>query len=390
MIGGKKYLIPPPKLCPDCREQRRTCFRNERKLYERKCDFSGQEIISTYSPDKPYKVYEKDIWWSDAWDPLSYGRDFDFSQPFFEQFYALSIDVPKIALMVDTSENCRHTNFVLDCKNCYMVLGWGRHCQDCYYGRVLESCKNCVDVSFTFNSELCYECVNVDSAYHCTYATSCINCSDCHFCENCIGCKNCFGCVNLTNHEEFYIFNKPYNKEEYFQKVKELQTYSSESMKLINNKLDELKTKTPQKYYHGSNIENSTGDYIRSTQNVHHGFDIAASQDLRYVNDGYAIKDGIDACKSSNAELFRECISFTGQRSTFVNLSWHCHDLLYCQECFNNCSDCFGCIGLKHKQYCILNKQYTKEQYEDLVPKIIAHMEKTREWGEFFPIQHAL
>jgi hypothetical protein len=33
-----------------------------------------------------------------------------------------------------------------------------------------------------------------------------------------------------------------------------------------------------------------------------------------------------------------------------------------------------------------LNKQYTKEEYEKLLPKIIAHMKKTGEWGEFFPI----
>jgi hypothetical protein len=33
-----------------------------------------------------------------------------------------------------------------------------------------------------------------------------------------------------------------------------------------------------------------------------------------------------------------------------------------------------------------LNKQYSKEEYENLVPKIIEHMQQTGEWGEFFPI----
>ena len=32
-----------------------------------------------------------------------------------------------------------------------------------------------------------------------------------------------------------------------------------------------------------------------------------------------------------------------------------------------------------------MNKQYTKEEYEELVPKIIEHMQRTGEWGEFFP-----
>jgi hypothetical protein len=40
---------------------------------------------------------------------------------------------------------------------------------------------------------------------------------------------------------------------------------------------------------------------------------------------------------------------------------------------------------LRNKEYCVFNKQYSKEEYETLVPKIIEHMTKTGEWGEFFP-----
>ncbi|MDP2669631.1 MAG: hypothetical protein Q8O99_01100 [bacterium] len=37
----------------------------------------------------------------------------------------------------------------------------------------------------------------------------------------------------------------------------------------------------------------------------------------------------------------------------------------------------FGCSNLRNKQYCIFNKQYTQEEYEQLVPKIITHMQET-------------
>ncbi len=36
--------------------------------------------------------------------------------------------------------------------------------------------------------------------------------------------------------------------------------------------------------------------------------------------------------------------------------------------------DCFGCVNLKRKQHCILNKQYTKEEYEKLRAIIIKDM----------------
>jgi hypothetical protein len=66
--GLGKYKIPSPTLCPDCRQQRRLSFRNERKLYKRKCDATGKLIISMYSPDKKFKVYDNDFWWSDKCD----------------------------------------------------------------------------------------------------------------------------------------------------------------------------------------------------------------------------------------------------------------------------------------------------------------------------------
>lgn len=52
----------------------------------------------------------------------------------------------------------------------------------------------------------------------------------------------------------------------------------------------------------------------------------------------------------------------------------------------NNSKDLFGCVGLKQAQYCIFNKQYSKEEYEKMVAKIITQMKQRGEWGEFFPM----
>ncbi|NOS66914.1 MAG: hypothetical protein HOO67_00910, partial [Candidatus Peribacteraceae bacterium] len=73
VFAGKKVLIPPPTLCPDCRQQRRMATRNERHLYRRKCDVTGKDIFSVFSPDSPYKVCDKDHWYGDAFKPLIYG-----------------------------------------------------------------------------------------------------------------------------------------------------------------------------------------------------------------------------------------------------------------------------------------------------------------------------
>jgi hypothetical protein len=70
-------------------------------------------------------------------------------------------------------------------------------------------------------------------------------------------------------------------------------------------------------------------------------------------------------------------------------------DIQYSIYCYSS-SDLFGCVGLRNKQYCILNKQYTKEEYEALLPKVIGHMNvmpytdkngRVFKYGEFFPYE---
>ncbi len=50
-----------------------------------------------------------------------------------------------------------------------------------------------------------------------------------------------------------------------------------------------------------------------------------------------------------------------------------------------NCKFCIGCIGLRNKEYCILNKQYTKEEREKKADEIFSRMETDGTLGEFFP-----
>ena len=94
VIAGKRCDIPVPTLCRRCRDMRHFAFRNERSLHKRPSSLSGEMIISAFNEKSPFKVYGHDEWWSDAWDPMQFGRDFDFGLGFFEQFHGLQLDVP--------------------------------------------------------------------------------------------------------------------------------------------------------------------------------------------------------------------------------------------------------------------------------------------------------
>src|SRR6185369_2620852 len=110
IFAGEKFQVPPPTLCPDCRQRQRLSFRNERKLYHRKCDLCQQEIISIFSPDKPYTIYCPKCWWSDKWDAKKYARDFDFSRPFFDQLKELQLKVPLLSMINNKPENSSYCN----------------------------------------------------------------------------------------------------------------------------------------------------------------------------------------------------------------------------------------------------------------------------------------
>ena len=189
-----KYLIPTPTLCPDCRQQRRLSFRNERKLYHRKCDLTGKQIISIYSPDKSYKVYDQKAWWSDDWNPLDYGRDFDFSRGFFEQFAELMLEVPKLALVVFDNENSPYTNFTANSKNIYMchdILD----SEDVYFSSTVKSSADCINCTDIENARNCYWCISSSDASNCHYALYSTNCHSSEYLFDCQNVSNCLFCI---------------------------------------------------------------------------------------------------------------------------------------------------------------------------------------------------
>ncbi len=383
--------VPEPKLCPKCRQQRRLAHTNQINLYKRKCDATGDDIISMFAPNSPIKVYNQPYWWSDKWDATEYGQEFDFNRPFFEQFAELSLKVPRPALQTayQFNENSEYTNHAGYLKNCYMLFdsdfSW-----DCYYGLGVNKSKNCMDNMQVKESELCYECVDCVKCYGLKYSQDCDNCNSSAFLKNCIGCKNCFMCSNLKN-KEYFIFNKKYDKETYEKLMQSLSKHS-ELQKYFKD-WEAFKLKFPQKFMHGVQNENVTGDYVVYSKNSEQCFDSMEMRDCKYFyrcfGEAHDCMD-CDEC-GEKISMFYDTI-LCGYNSQYERFCYQCfhesHNIDHCHDCMF-CTDCFGCVSLQRKKYCILNKQYSKEEYEQLVPRIIEHMKKNGEWGEFFPDKYS-
>jgi len=386
-VGGKTFVLPEPTLCPDCRQQRRQAAVNQLHLYKRTCDLTGRSIVSNFHASTPYTVYAQDAWWEDAWDPLFYGREFDFSRSFFEQYKELCLAVPHPSLTTayQYDENCDYTNYAGKNKDCYLIFD-SDECRDCYYCYSVNGCANCLDCLRARRCELCYEVIDSVNCYGSSYLQDCDNCSESAFLKSCIGCKNCLMCVNLKN-AEHCIENRQVTKEEFEATLAHLNTRGAiEAAKL---RFEDLKREHPHKSIHAIQCENVTGDYLLNCKNADGCYDSEGLWDCRHVYQAFMpVKDGMDLEEPGEGERLYECSScgYSAQNMYFSASTLECQESFYESFCFH-CNNVFGCVGLRRKQYCILNTQYTKQEYEVLVPKIIEHMQRTGEWGEFFPME---
>lgn len=378
-FAGKKFSIPNPTLCPDCRQRRRLAFRNERNLYRRTCDASGKQIISIYSPDKPYKVYDQKIRRSDAWDPMDYGREFNFSKTFTQNFDELIIQVPRLATNIYNSENCEYNNYIQYCKNCYMTVSWSNN-QDSFYTRNIRRSTYCFDCLQIVECEECYNIVIGANNYKTYTAYHVFNCSDSAYLYYCDGCKNCILCHDLIN-QEYCINNEQLTPEEY-ETRKNWFTHNELNL-LYNHMITQFKH-TQKNYLNNDWL--ISWNFIRNSSNIKESYNISSCKSCSYC---YELEHSED-CQDCFVWGLNNVLTYDASwvwNNSFQNAfliiatdDQHCY---YSDTCITS-THLYGCIGLHNKQYCIFNKQYTKDDYEKTVAKIIAHMQETGERGEFF------
>ena len=395
----EKIKVPPPTFCPMCRAERRFAFRNERKLFKVKDAFTGENLFSLYPSESNRKVITQQEWNGDSWDAMEYGCDFNPSKPFLKQILELEKQIPIYSLNVEFMVNSQYSGNAISLKNCYLCFN-SNYSEDCMYGNANDRCKDCVDNSHINHSERCYECFWLQSCYQCYFTIMSVESYNLYFCRDCLGCNNCFGCVNLRK-SSYCIFNKQYSREDYFKELEKMNLNTSSGILEARKKAREFWQTQPTKCHQGLKNLNSTGSYVTNCKNVNDSYLIRESENMRYCQ--YIQMPKNKECYDTsiwgaNMELHYEtCLS--GENSynlKFCLNCWPaCRDSEYCMHLFSS-SDCFGCVGLKKKQYCILNKQYTKEEYEKMVEKIKKHMDEMPyidsqgliyKYGEFFPIE---
>ncbi len=392
----EKIKVPPPTFCPECRLQRRLAFRNERTLYKRDCDLCKQSIISIYSPKSEYTVYCPSCWYGDSWNAHDYAQEYDFNKTFFEQYLELSKKIPHIALVIENNINSPYVNFEVSSKNCYLNVG-GHGNQDSAYTQYGLSCRDVFDNFYLMQSEFCYENILNEKAYKNFYSTFCFECRDIWFSFDCRNCSNIIGCTGLR-HKNYHIFNKQVSKDEYDLFVKEYLNGSRENYEKLKQMSYDFWKQNPQRATLIDRCVDSTGNLIKECKNCRDCFNVDKSEDVRFGLYDLEAKDSYDLTSCWKTSLCYEMIASFGSIAS-VRFSRFLLDQSTEAEYSTfilNCQNIFGCAYMRNTKYAILNKQYSKEEYFEMVEKIKKHMDemsyvdkkgRVYKYGEFFPIE---
>lgn len=394
----EKMGVPAPTWCPRCRMIRRTNFRNVRSLYKRSCALCGKGIITMYHIDDPAPVFCNPCWNSDNWDQFATAMEIDWSKPFLSQWYELFQKAPRFSLwQVPPLENCEFTNYSINNKNCYLsysITG----CEDVRYSENIDKSRNCLDNLYLNEGEGCYENIDCNKNYNTMYTIQSKSCIDSWFLFDCVNCSNCFMSSNLRNKQ--YVFRgEQLNREEYMKRLDEINTNKNSTIESLNNEFKILIDNSIHKYADTVGSVDVTGNHITNSRNVINSFGIYNSENIkngmRILNN---CKDSQDLYGLAGGELIYDCVAASFQTYNCA-FSFLCNtgvsNVRYTTFCLSS-TNLFGSVGLKKASYCILNKQYTKEEYEELVPKIIEHMNampyidsigRIYKFGEFFPVE---
>lgn len=362
-------------------------FWQHTSLFKRKCDRTGKDLISIFSEDCPYPVWDRDEWIANANPPSII---FDPTKKFFDQLWELFQHCPLPHNTIIGTENCEYTDDWWYSKKCFLCHS-GFKCEDVYYSYRIFEGRNCFFCVFCNNCELCTDLTNCTNCYNLTYALDCSQCKDSAFLFDCRNCTDCLFSYNLRN-KQYCIENKQYSKEEY-ESLKQQYNFSSrstyEAAKVHFKEL--LFTKAWWKANHYDRTENVQGDYLREVKDASEAYFVDKGQDVVNCFRAFDVKDTVNSVGCFGAELVAYTV-FLGSEGVY-NISYSvnlvdCKFMEYCLFCVK-CEHCFGCAGLVGKKYCIFNKEYAPEEYENELLKIKSAQKAEGSYGQLFPASFA-
>ncbi len=377
--------MPLPKTVWWARMRQKRSFLGGFDLFRRSLP-DGRSIVTMYDPESFATFIPSEEWYSDTFDPFSYGIAIDPTQPFLTQWDLFSHGMPRAALMTDAkSVGSEWSIYYLNLKNGYNCWGtWDS--EDILYADQTLNSKHSSDLSLSKDCEWCYDSVMCKKCARVSYSERCQNSMDLLFCLACRNCSDCFGSTNLRN-KRFVFLNEQLDGDEYKKRIAEIDLTDATVVEAWRTKIhQDVWNKAIRCGESMTNVQNAVGDDIENSRDVY-GVSVFDSERVYHCMLTWSGKDCYDSIGGLKFELCaNDLCSVESSNMRMDILCLNSINLEYSEFC-DNCEDCFGCIGLRHKKFCIFNRQYTEEEYWPLVDAIKTAMLERGEYGDFFPHQ---
>ena len=382
----KMLRVPAPNYCPTCRRICRLTNMGWNQLFKRKCDAPNhsETLISIFSQECPFPVYDYKYFTEDEFDPFSFGGDYKKEKDPMEHLteFRKKFPMPSFLNRDPSSINSEYSNGGRDLKNGYYVMAC-YHVEDAWYSLMINKSRNVMDSYTILDSEFVYGSVNSDHLYKTSFVYFSSSCTDSIFLFDCRNCQDCFGCVNLRN-KRYCVYNEQLSKEEYETFIDSITPISRDFIIDSKKKFWNLAKKLPANGPRIISSNNVVGAKIINSRNVFDVTDSVNSENVRHSDGVLSHKDSMDFLYSGgHSNLLYMCTNI-GSQSSRVKFSISSKFCTDCEFVFNskNLNNCFMCFGLQNKSHCILNKKYNEEEYFKIIDEIKTDMLNKGEYSD--------
>ncbi len=299
---------------------------------------------------------------------------------FYKELQRILTLYPKTPPEIRDCENSDYGDYLAFCNNMFVSFDTSNS-SDCIYVYDSYIAKNCIDCDFAVESDLCYEGVDPFKCFNSDYVEYSTSMRDSQYVANCINCHDMFGCVNLQN-KSYCIFNRQLTESEYKQKIALYKKWPPEKVLAL---VEELKLRYPITQTNEAHNENSAyGNYSHYNKNCYMIFDGAHNENCAYLYDSHHNATSYDmTCSYQQNQVSYEIVDGIKLfNCSFAVNSSNAYDSTFIFNC-NNVKNCIGCVALSNKQYCILNRQLTKEEYEKISARLFEELKaKNLNWSD--------
>jgi hypothetical protein len=246
--------------------------------------------------------------------------------------------------------------------------------------RSMEHCLDCYACEYLKNS---FECVYCSHSEKLFFSRNSHGCKESYFLDSCEDCSHCLFCFGLVD-ASYHIFNTEVSRSEYERVLEEVALFSPVRLESARERFAGFLDTHPLPAFSRRDSERCTGNYVFNSTSVDPGFFVYGSSSSANIFCSFGGEGHFNTALTGlnvSACTFGMLLA-SGVRDSFM--TYGCKgNLQYCEYCIA-CEDSeylFGCIGLKNKKYCILNREYSKEEYFILRERLITYLKDNGEWG---------